>query len=95
MRAPGRPDVDASDKWFNHAFDERWRWVATFREDDSDPKEEFLHHAAGLDGRGTGSYMDLVILRDRDINSGWTCAFKRTQTGPGGAESWGRISRTR
>ena len=71
-------DVDASDKWFHHAFDERWRWVATFREDDSDPKEEFLHHAAGLDGRGTGSYIDLVILRDRDINSGWTSAADGT-----------------
>ena len=71
-------DVDASDKWFHHAFDERWRWVATFREDDSDPKEEFLHHAAGLDGRGTGSYIDLVVLRDRDINSGWTSAADGT-----------------
>ena len=71
-------DVDASDKWFHHAFDERWRWVATFREDDTDPKEEFLHHAAGLDGRGTGSYIDLVVLRDRDINSGWTSAADGT-----------------
>ena len=71
-------DVDASDKWFHHAFDERWRWVATFREDDSDPKEEFLHHAAGLDGQGTGSYIDLVVLRDRDINSGWTSAADGT-----------------
>ena len=71
-------DVDASDKWFHHAYDERWRWVATFREDDTDPKEEFLHHAAGLDGRGTGSYIDLVILRDRDINSGWTSAADGT-----------------
>ena len=71
-------DVDASDKWFHHAFDERWRWVATFREDDSDPKEEFLHHAAGLDGNGTGSYIDLVVLRDRDINSGWTSAADGT-----------------
>ena len=71
-------DVDAIDKWFHHAFDERWRWVATFREDDTDPKEEFLHHAAGLDGRGTGSYIDLVVLRDRDINSGWTSAADGT-----------------
>ena len=71
-------DVDASDKWFHHAFDERWRWVATFREDDTDPKEEFLHHAAGLDGNGTGSYIDLVIMRDRDINSGWTSAADGT-----------------
>ena len=71
-------DVDASDKWFHHAFDERWRWVTTFREDDTDPKEEFLHHAAGLDGNGTGSYIDLVVLRDRDINSGWTSAADGT-----------------
>ncbi len=67
-------DVDGSDKWYHHAFDERWRWVATYRESDTAPKEEYLHHAAGLDGRGTGSYIDLVIYRDRDINSGWTSA---------------------
>jgi RHS repeat-associated protein len=67
-------DVDGSDKWYHHAFDERWRWVATYREIDTSPKEEYLHHAAGLDGRGTGSYIDLVIYRDRDINSGWTSA---------------------
>jgi YD repeat-containing protein len=67
-------DVDGNDKWFHHAFDERWRWVATYRESDSSPKEEYLHQAAGLDGHGTGSYIDLVIFRDRDINSGWTSA---------------------
>ncbi len=67
-------DVDGSDKWYHHAFDERWRWVATYRESDTSPKEEYLHHAAGLDGRGAGSYIDLVIYRDRDINSGWTSA---------------------
>jgi len=71
-------DVDASDKWFHHAFDERWRWVATFGENDTSPKEEFLHHAAGLDGEGTGSYIDLVVYRDRDQNSGWTSAADGT-----------------
>ena len=67
-------DVDSNDKWFHHAFDERWRWVATFRESDTSPKEEFLHHAAGFDGQGTGSYIDLVVLRDRDANTAWTSA---------------------
>jgi RHS repeat-associated protein len=67
-------DVDGSDKWYHHAFDERWRWVATYGENDTSPKEEYLHHAAGLDGLGVGSYIDLVIYRDRDINSGWTSA---------------------
>ena len=71
-------DVDSNDKWFHHAFDERWRWVATFRENDTDPKEEFLHHAAGFNGHGTASYIDLVALRDRDANTAWTSASDGT-----------------
>ena len=72
-------DVDASDKWFYLMYDERWRWVATFREDDSDPKEEFVPHQAGLDGQGGSSYIDLVVLRDRDGGNGdWTTAADGT-----------------
>ncbi len=71
-------DVDANDKWFHHAYDERWRWAATYRESDSSPKEEFLHHAAGLGGNGGGSYIDLVVYRDLDANTAWTSAADGT-----------------
>ena len=70
--------VTAADKWFHYAYDERWRQVATFREDDSDPKEEFLPHQAGLDGSGGSSYIDLVVYRDRDANTAWTSASDGT-----------------
>jgi RHS repeat-associated protein len=65
-------DVDSNDKWFYDAFDERWRQVARFRESDTSPKEEVLHHQAGLDGLGGGSYIDLVALRNKDANTAWT-----------------------
>ena len=71
-------DVDGDDKWFHTAYDERWRGVATFRESDSDPKEQFLIHNAGLSGYGTGSYIDLVALRDKDANTAWTAASDGT-----------------
>jgi YD repeat-containing protein len=59
-------DVDVNDLWYYDAYDERWRDVARFREDDTSPKEEFLCHAAGADGRGGSSYIDLFVLRDKD-----------------------------
>jgi YD repeat-containing protein len=60
-------DVDASDKKFHSAFDERWRVVATYRESDSSPKEQFLYHAAGDGGDGGASYIDLVALRNGPV----------------------------
>jgi len=71
-------DVDGNDKKFHTAYDERWRPVATFRESDSSPKEQFVYHNAGNSGYGGNSYIDLVVLRDRDINSGWTSAADGT-----------------
>lgn len=67
-------DVDSYDKKYHTAYDERWRAVATYREGDSDPKELFLYHAAGAKGLGTASYVDSVVLRDRDNTSGWNSA---------------------
>ena len=67
-------DVDASDKWFHNAYDERWRKVATYRETDSDPKEEFINHQAGLGGNGGSSYINAVVSRDKDANTAWTSA---------------------
>ncbi|QYU67068.1 PEP-CTERM sorting domain-containing protein [Leptolyngbya sp. 15MV] len=48
--------------------------VATFRGSDTHPKEVFLYHMAGADGQGGSSYIDHVILRDRDASTGWTAA---------------------
>ncbi|MCC6969279.1 MAG: hypothetical protein IT434_03580, partial [Phycisphaerales bacterium] len=68
-------DADASDKKYWLMQDERWRWVGTFRESDASPKEEYVHHQAGLDGDGESSYIDLVVLRNRDgDNAAWTSA---------------------
>jgi RHS repeat-associated protein len=53
--------------WF--AYDVRWRQVASFINSDSNPKEAFVYHnagGAGLAGKGGSSYIDAVVLRDRD-----------------------------
>jgi RHS repeat-associated protein len=70
-------DVDSTDKWEWTIYDPRWRRAATYMvaggstfggAADSDPKERYVHHAAGRSGGG--SYLDSVILRDRDQNGG-------------------------
>jgi hypothetical protein len=40
--------------------------LETYRDDDADPKERFLYHAAGVGGWGGSLYIDAVVLRDRD-----------------------------
>ena len=64
-------DVDGSDPWYYDAFDERWRQVARFRGSDGKPKEEFVAHQAGNDGRGGSSYIDLVACRYKDADTDW------------------------
>jgi RHS repeat-associated protein len=71
-------DVDGNDKWYYIAYDRIWRWVATFRESDTSPKEEFVYHAAGYEGVGSGSFIDLVLFRDKDANTAWTSAADGT-----------------
>ena len=71
-------DVDASDKTYYVKHDERWRIVGVFRESDTSAKETFVYHNAGASGYGNASYIDDVILRDRDHNSGWTSAADGT-----------------
>jgi RHS repeat-associated protein len=71
-------DVDGSDVIFETVFDERWRAVATYRSGDSDPKELFLHHAAGASGFGGSSYIDHMVLRNRDATNGWAGATDGT-----------------
>jgi YD repeat-containing protein len=71
-------DVDASDPeyWFVH--DERWRIVATYRGTDGSAKERFIYHNAGDDGFGGASYIDDVVLRDKDANTAWSAASDGT-----------------
>ncbi|MFO0858273.1 MAG: RHS repeat-associated core domain-containing protein [Phycisphaerales bacterium] len=70
-------DTDASQtltdsERYYFMYDERWRIVGTFRNTDDYAKESFVYHAAGKAGRGDASYIDSVILRDRDTTNGWT-----------------------
>jgi RHS repeat-associated protein len=71
--ANDEPDgtVDSYDPWFWFCYDDQWRIVATFRDEDDDPKEIFVHHNAGFGGYGGSSYIDSVLLRDRDANTVW------------------------
>ncbi len=71
-------DVDANDPWYHFAYDERWRTVATFRSSDTSAKEQFVYHNAGNDGLGGSSYIDLVVLRDKDANTAWSAASDGT-----------------
>ncbi len=78
----GTVESSDDDPKYNFVFDDLWRIVATYRLPytgtmDTTPKETFIWHAAGLDGRGDSSYIDSVILRDRDNSGGggsWTNA---------------------
>jgi len=75
MRLMWQDDADAdstleSSERFYVAHDERWRPVATFRDTDATPKEAFAWHAAGPSGFGGSSYIDSIILRDRDNYTG-------------------------
>ncbi len=76
--ATGNGTTDGSDPKYHLIYDERWRLVATYRADDDNPKEAFVPHQAGLDGTGSSSYIDSVILRQRDANSGWVNAADGT-----------------
>ncbi|MCC6228391.1 MAG: hypothetical protein IT432_04100 [Phycisphaerales bacterium] len=76
--ADGDGDVDSSDPWYRFVHDERWRIVATLRGSDTSPKELFAYHNAGMNGRGGSSYIDSVILRDKDANTAWTSAADGT-----------------
>ncbi len=51
--------------------------MTTFRS--TNAKERFIYHTAGLDGTGSGSYIDDVVLCDADMNSGWTSAADSTK----------------
>jgi len=65
-------DVDASDEWHYFANDTSWRMVAMLVDSDTDPTKQYVHHDAGADGLGGSSYVDLVVLRDRDTTANGT-----------------------
>jgi RHS repeat-associated protein len=67
-----------NDERYYFLYDEKWRTAATYRNSDVSAKERFVHHAAGRAGTGSSSYIDSVVLRDRDNTSGWTAASDGT-----------------
>ncbi|MGD9689500.1 MAG: RHS repeat-associated core domain-containing protein [Phycisphaerales bacterium] len=80
----GNGSVTTADHTYWFIYDDRWRIIATYRCEwdggasaylpDTEHKEQFVWHNAGMDGRGGSSYIDSVILRDRDNSSGWLAA---------------------
>ncbi|MBX3403604.1 MAG: hypothetical protein KF699_09370 [Phycisphaeraceae bacterium] len=71
-------DVDGSDPVYHFCYDDKWRIVGTWRGTDTDPKELFIYHAAGVAGMGGSSYIDSVVLRDRDNSAKWSQAADGT-----------------
>lgn len=71
-------DVDGSDLTYYFVYDDAWRLVATYRSSDSNPKEQFVPHLAGLDGQGAAGLLDDLVLRNRDESSAWTAASDGT-----------------
>ncbi|MGD9689502.1 MAG: hypothetical protein AB7K52_07155 [Phycisphaerales bacterium] len=80
----GNGSVTTADHTYWFIYDDRWRIIATYRCEwdggsstylpDTEHKEQFVWHNVGMDGRGGSSYIDSVILRDRDNSSGWLAA---------------------
>ncbi len=73
--------TNTDDPWYQFVYDARWRIVATYRAShysgwtiDTNPKEQFVYNMAGVAGGGGSSYIDSVILRDRDANTAWEAA---------------------
>ena len=64
-------DADANDTWFHTAYDESWRAMCIYREDDASPKMEYIAENAGPDGHGGSSYIDSVLQRRRDTSTAW------------------------
>ena len=74
----GVDGVTAADPWYYFAYDEGWRIVATYRDADTSPKEQFVYHNAGLGGYGGSSAIDGMIMRDKDANTAWSAASDGT-----------------
>ncbi|MGP1345533.1 MAG: RHS repeat-associated core domain-containing protein [Phycisphaerales bacterium] len=76
------PDADTDLDRYATIFSDRWQPVAVYRTTgsspnevmDANPKEQFIYHAAGLNGLGSASYIDSVAFRDKNTSAGWTAA---------------------
>ncbi|MBX3322247.1 MAG: hypothetical protein KF757_04580 [Phycisphaeraceae bacterium] len=68
----GVDGVTGADVVSHFAYDSRWRIVARYEDTNSDPTEQFVFHNAGLASTGSGSYIDAVMLRDRDTTANGT-----------------------
>ncbi len=56
--------------WEYFIYDIQWRLIEVYQDsDDVNPVEVNVHHAAGIDGAGSGSYIDHLVLRDRDSDA--------------------------
>lgn len=81
-------EVSSTDNvWVDQVYDDSWRVVATFARLDvgggdaaDQPRERFVYHAAGMDGRGSSSYIDDVILREREDGTSWTVSSTASLT---------------
>jgi hypothetical protein len=62
---------------FFYMYDDRWRMVGAFWDSGATPQESFVYHAAGNAGRGSSSYIDSVVMRDRDTNADGTLEERR------------------
>ncbi len=71
--ADGTVEDTSDDPWIRFVYDERWRIVGTFRASDSSPKEQFVYHNAGADGRGGSSYIDTVTRHSSWRQVALTC----------------------
>jgi hypothetical protein len=49
-------------------YDAGWRIVAVYRGNAADPYEQYVWHNAGMGGFGGSSYIDALVLRDRDAD---------------------------
>lgn len=63
---------NGSDPWYYFCYRPTWQIAAVFRDTDADPKEVYVQNAAGLGGYGGASYIDSMLLRDRDASTAWT-----------------------
>lgn len=90
-------DVDASDVWFAYVYNEKWQQVASYRATDSsgligtldgDPKQVFVWHMAGMDGRGGSSYIDRIIVEKRDSSTTWNLAANALDTDKFMMQNW-------
>ena len=65
-------DVDVNDTVSHFAYDARWRMAARYEDPNTSPTEQWVFHHAGLAESGSSSYIDSVILRDRDTTANGT-----------------------